>query len=1026
MGSPGEHHHLPILFDQYSRYRAVVEVLREMTADRPVRLLDVGSGPECLLHQLLPGFPTVCIDPLLAGREAEDRIAGDVNSPALDGQRFDLVVSIDTLEHVESAQRHAFLARLSGLATSGIVVAAPFSDVGEAERTDLHINEMYRRFTGRDYSWLEEHFSRGLPSLARTRATLESLGWQCELVPNAHAPWLRSLLPFLLVCLEVERLRPFGWRLSDWFNRNLAPYDDLEPAYRWLVVARRPGGRPLRASRRSSDAEEADARWRELWLELPAFLLEAAVEALRDVPAVGDEAERAAREVDEWRLRESLVAASKRIVDLEREVASMRAEVERKSATWAEIDRLRGELAGIHSSRLWRLGSFYWQLRRRVAGGRRLLRALVRRQPSANRGPLSRGAAIHLPDAPSHHGCRGYDIVCFPIIDWDFRFQRPQQLCRRFAVAGHRVSYVRTRFLSPQSKARWSEREPLVFDLELPAARDLNLYADEIDPASRELALAALDDFRRAAGDHPTVCVVQLPFWAPLAKEARVRWGWRLVYDCMDEHSGFANTGAAMLAHEEELVADADLVVTSARALYEKTEGSRRRLLLPNAADFSHFHSALRAPAARNEQPVVGYYGAIAEWFDTELVAEAARRRPEWRFVLIGSTFGAAISELARLPNVELLGERPYHELPRHLAAFDVAIIPFHRNELTRATNPVKFYEYLSAGKPVVAVSLPELEPYREHFYPVDRRADFVPQLEAALAERDPGRVVARVEAARQETWERRQESLASEMAGLYGRATIVIVSYENLDYLRLCLDSIRDNTLYPRYEVVVVDNSSSEELHAFLRERQAADPRLTVLFNEENVGFPRANNQAIERATDSDYVVLLNDDTVVTRGWLARLLRYLERDPSIGLIGPVTNWIGNEAQIPVTYRDLGELDPFASARVVRHSDETFDIPVLAMFCVAMRRRLLDEIGLLDERFGVGMFEDDDFAKRVRQAGLRVVCAEDVFVHHWGKSSFRRLDSARYEQIFEENRRRFEEKWGEPWRPHRSRRAATH
>ena len=98
-----------------------------------------------------------------------------------------------------------------------------------------------------------------------------------------------------------------------------------------------------------------------------------------------------------------------------------------------------------------------------------------------------------------------------------------------------------------------------------------------------------------------------------------------------------------------------------------------------------------------------------------------------------------------------------------------------------------------------------------------------------------------------------------------------------------------------------------------------------------------------------------------------------------------------------------------------------FEIPMLALYCAAIRRSLLDRIGLLDERFGVGMFEDDDLSRRVREVGLGVMCAEDAFVHHWGRASFGRLDEAAYQRLFEENRRRYEEKWGEPWKPHRSR-----
>jgi hypothetical protein len=162
-----------------------------------------------------------------------------------------------------------------------------------------------------------------------------------------------------------------------------------------------------------------------------------------------------------------------------------------------------------------------------------------------------------------------------------------------------------------------------------------------------------------------------------------------------------------------------------------------------------------------------------------------------------------------------------------------------------------------------------------------------------------------------------------------------------------------------------------------------------------------------------------LNNDTIVPPGWLGRILRHKD-DRAVGLVGPVTNRIGNEAQIEVSYRSYGEFLDFAREYHAAHGrPERLDIRLAAMFCVAMRRDVFLQVGPLDEGFGLGLFEDDDYAMRVRQSGYRVVCAEDVFVHHFGEASIGKLAATgEYGPLFHANRRRWEEKWGRAWEPY--------
>jgi len=619
-----------------------------------------------------------------------------------------------------------------------------------------------------------------------------------------------------------------------------------------------------------------------------------------------------------------------------------------------------------------------------------------------------------------------YDLICFPVIDWEFRFQRPQQMAAQIARAGHRVLYLSTTFHQQGPHVLWRQIAKNIYGVQLPGPADLSLYKHTMTQAALAGFIKALDLLQQESRIEAAVSLVQLPFWKPLAEEAQRRWGWKVTYDCMDEHSGFHTNTADMLRQEEDLIESSDLVITTSRLLQEKVSArTAHTLFLPNATDFDHFNNA--GPTSVLPQlnaPIIGYYGAISDWFDIEMIRDAAVARPDWQFVLIGSTYGADIEPLQALPNVRLLGEQPYAILPSYLARFDVACIPFLRVPLTEATSPVKFYEYLSAGKPVVSVDLPELRPFTEYYYPVRSRAEFVPQIEAALQEKSPEATQQRIEFARQQTWQSRSQLLDQALRKLYGKAAIIIVSYNNLDYLKACLDSLWVKTRYPNYEVIVVDNGSQPDVITYLNDCAKREPRLKLVLNGENLGFAAANNIGVRAAGQCEYLVLLNNDTIVTQGWLGKMIRLLDQS-DVGLAGPVTNNIGNEARINVDYKRVEDMDAFAARYAKEHSGECSDITVLAMFCVGLRKEVFDRIGKLDERFGIGMFEDDDYSMRVREAGYRVVLAEDIFIHHWGGASFKKLNRQSYQNLFEENLQKFEVKWGRKWQPHKYRPGVT-
>ena len=256
-------------------------------------------------------------------------------------------------------------------------------------------------------------------------------------------------------------------------------------------------------------------------------------------------------------------------------------------------------------------------------------------------------------------------------------------------------------------------------------------------------------------------------------------------------------------------------------------------------------------------------------------------------------------------------------------------------------------------------------------------------------------------------------------------RVSIIVVTFNGLVFNKLGLGTLLANTRYPNCEIIVVDNASTDGTGDYLRQVAARNPHVRVIFNERNAGFAAANNAGLAAAT-GDVLVLLNNDTIVPPHWLGRLLPHLAERP-VGLLGPVTNRICNEAEIDAPYQTYGEFLHFAQKRSESHKGRRSEIRMTAMFCLAMRREVFAKLGPLDEQFEVGMFEDDDYAMRARAAGWQVACAEDAFVHHFSEASFGVLaPSGDYAKLFDANRRRFEAKWGIVWEPHARREKAEY
>lgn len=212
----------------------------------------------------------------------------------------------------------------------------------------------------------------------------------------------------------------------------------------------------------------------------------------------------------------------------------------------------------------------------------------------------------------------------------------------------------------------------------------------------------------------------------------------KTAYRMSDSYRHFAQTPDSMIEAEKEVIREVDVVFATARKIEEEARETRSDgvYYLPNGVDYAHFHrpdAPEPADFAGLPHPRILYVGSLSHWFDAGLLAHAARAFPNASFPVIGKN-KTDLSAMQGLPNARLMGPRPYAELPNYLRHADVAIIPFLRNELTDATNPVKIFEYFAAGLPVVSARMLEVELLRSPAFLTETPDEFADAIGAALS----------------------------------------------------------------------------------------------------------------------------------------------------------------------------------------------------------------------------------------------------------------------------------------------------
>jgi len=227
-------------------------------------------------------------------------------------------------------------------------------------------------------------------------------------------------------------------------------------------------------------------------------------------------------------------------------------------------------------------------------------------------------------------------------------------------------------------------------------------------------------------------------------------------YFCVDDYSQFTDAFALVSSMEQEMLAKVDSVFSiSERLVQSRMPATGRGYFFPQGVEVDHFiRSRTPVPSAisRLRRPIIGFFGMIAPWIDLQLVEQCAKHYPEASFVLIGRT-SVDLTVLSVVHNIFFIGEVPYGQLPAYAQAFDVALIPFVVNDLTRAANPLKLLEYLALELPVVSTDLPAIRNFKDHVHIAESAERFVELVGVALKDKDPERVKARRTIAGEYSW---------------------------------------------------------------------------------------------------------------------------------------------------------------------------------------------------------------------------------------------------------------------------------
>jgi glycosyltransferase involved in cell wall biosynthesis len=354
------------------------------------------------------------------------------------------------------------------------------------------------------------------------------------------------------------------------------------------------------------------------------------------------------------------------------------------------------------------------------------------------------------------------DIFIFPFIDWHYRIQRPQHLALGLPKRNTRIFYLACNPLIALPSCSYAvDAKPsaniIIVQLASGDTKLPDFFIDQITASQIDTYKKSFEALCSDFNVNSPIAIIQHPYWAPLIEELPIDLS---IYDCLDFYAGFNNRHQAQLNElETRLIKKADAVTVTSEYLYHHIGNPQKTHIIRNGCEFDKFAQA--SSFESNDIIRVGYVGAVSTWFDLDMVYAAGLAYPKWQFDIYGRIEGGLT--LGETPqNIHFQGEIAYDDVPKTIATFDVGIIPFKINTLTKATNPVKVYEYMAAGKPVVSSALPEVINMKHDDILISHsHTEFMDNLErAVLITQQPTKIKKRQEWAKSQDWALRVDDL--------------------------------------------------------------------------------------------------------------------------------------------------------------------------------------------------------------------------------------------------------------------------